>query len=421
LTASAQFKGASADGSTILFSSPQGVTINTGKKLYARVDASETLEVAAGGSGSNIITPTGVSVDGGRVFYMKGNGSGVGNIFSFDTTSDTATQITSVGNAQVVNISADGSHVYFESTSQIGGEGVAGEPNLYLWSQEGATTSFIATVTEEDLSHGFPATGLTIWTEVMSGPNNGFRGPLNETSRSTPDGTTLVFESRAKLTAYENSGRVEIYRYHAGDPAPTCVSCNPAGIPPIGAASLATSGTNATGTILQPITQLPNLSEDGETVFFESEDALVPRDTDGIRDVYQWHHGKISLISSGKSAQANYIYGATPDGHDVFFFTRDDLLPRDKNAGSGSIYDARIEGGFAEPAPEPSVCEGDGCQGATPSPLPGTAGPSASETLAGAGNVKQKRHHGHGRRHHKHRHGRHKKKRPAHGNRRVGR
>lgn len=408
LATSSEFKGSSSDGSTILFSSPEGTTINAGKKLYARVDGTVTYEVATGGSGAAAVTPAGTSRNGDAVFYVQG-----GNVFLFDTVSQVTTQATSVGNAQVVNVSEDGSHVYFVSTSQIGGEGAAGQPNLYVWSREGATTAFVATVTSADLSSGFPTIGLARWTTDVASATTATRGPLNETSRSTPDGTTLAFQSRAKLTSYENAGHVEIYLYHVGDSAPSCVSCNPTGIAASGDASLATSGNNFSGALLAPIAQIPNLSEDGATVFFESEDALVPRDTNGVRDVYEWHAGKVSLISSGKGAQPSYVYGATPDGHDVFFFTHDTLLPRDRNAGAGSIYDARIDGGFAEPGASPS-CNGDGCQ-TSPGVTPPGAGSPASETLVGSGNVKHRRH-----RRHRHRHHRHRRHR-AHGHRRAER
>src|SRR5262245_17534568 len=60
-------------------------------------------------------------------------------------------------------------------------------------------------------------------------------------TRSTPDGEVFVFQSHARLTAYDNEGLGEIYRY---DPAAEtgarllCVSCDPSGAPPTAGALL---------------------------------------------------------------------------------------------------------------------------------------------------------------------------------------
>jgi len=381
------FQGMSADGSTTLFSNPgTSFSIDSGITLYARLDNTETVEVATGTGGT--VTPAGVSADGKAVFYLKN-----GNAFSFDTVGHSTTQITTVGNAALVNISEDGSHVYFVSTSQIGGEGIAGQPNLYVWERSGGTTSFIATVEFADLNSGFPAAGLARWTTDVASPTfPGGRGPLNDTSRTTPDGSVIVFQSKAKLTTFENAGHTEIYRYHTGDAGPTCVSCDPTGtVATHSDASLAQRKNGFSATLpINPFAVIPNLSEDGRTVFFESEEALAPGDVDGVRDVYEWHEGRISLISSGHSTlpNTNFIWGATPDGHDVFFYTNDTLLGRDHNGGSGAVYDARIGGGFAEPVVQPA-CQGDACQGQAGA-KPGGGG-VGSVGFVGVGNVKEGR------------------------------
>jgi hypothetical protein len=412
-TEDAYFQGVSADGSVVLF----GIGTFGAGPLYARVNDAETLAVAnpataPGGS----ITPAGASADGGQVFYVQ-----AGDFFSFDTATATTTPIASTGDARPVNIATDGSRAYFVSESEIGGEGEAGQPNLYLWTASSDSTVFVATVSPGDVS-GEPC--LTCWTIGPAAPRMNFvSGPGTETSRSTPDGGVLAFVSHAKLTSYENEGHAEIYRYEAATGDVDCASCNSLG-PPTGDARLQTF--NPFFPVGPPYAYLDveNLTTDGSEVFFETPEALVPRDTDGVVDVYEWREGAVSLISSGRSPSDNFLYGVTPNGSDVIFATNDVLLPRDRTGGSGSIYDARVGGGFAEPVTP--ACRADACQG-QPAQAP-TFAPPPSTAFTGRGNIHPHRRRCRAARHRaqgRHQHGRHRLRRGAgrcrHGHRRATR
>jgi hypothetical protein len=142
------------------------------------------------------------------------------------------------------------------------------------------------------------------------------------------------------------------------------------------------------------------LSADGRKLFFNSYDSLVPRDSNGAGDVYEWEAassasacaemgaelyvesaaGCLSLISTGESPQDSEFLEASPDGANVFFATAQSLLPQDQ--GAIDIYDARQLGGFPPVSPAPAACEGESCQPKASQP----AGTSPGSAVAGPGN-----------------------------------
>jgi hypothetical protein len=105
------------------------------------------------------------------------------------------------------------------------------------------------------------------------------------------------------------------------------------------------------------------LSNDGK-VFFTSREALVPQDTNGVADVYEYDGpaGRLSLVTSGKGSEPMEFADASADGSDVFFLTRARLVPSDTDEFV-DLYDARVGGGFDEPEPSPAApCAGETCQ-----------------------------------------------------------
>jgi hypothetical protein len=404
--------------------------------LYVRIENQVTLKVAEGGP-----TYAGLSADGRYAFYVAGGESG--DIHRFDTTDSADDQINATGDAEVVNVSADGSHVYLISKSQIGGQGVSGQPNLYVWS--GGSPEYIATVAASDLVRtsgslgGTPAlTNWTDWAVAPLGLPPGFDageeiGPGGDSSRTSTDGSVLVFESRAPLGGADNAGHTEIYRYDDNDKSLACVSCS--------ALAPATADARLQELKLVPAgIVLNNLTDDGNRVFFETAEALVPRDTDGVNDIYEWRKEGgdppvLDLISSGKSTQylpppeqaayaellPNVLYALSFEGEDVIFATQDPLLPEAGVGGVPAIYDARVDGGFPSPA-VPSICLEEECRpagsGASPSLLTPPSVKSGSK-----GNVKRHRRRCHSRRHghrakaarrcSRHRHKRNRARRPS--------
>jgi hypothetical protein len=421
------YKGNSRDGSSIAF--------EANGTLYVRIDSgSESGEATLKATeGSPVYA--GLSDQGRYLFYVPGGEKGT--IHRFDTVTKADAKVNPTAAGEIVNVSGDGSHVYFISEEQIGGEGVSGGPNLYVWS--GGTSALVATVAKSDLEETSPLPGsgagipaLTRWTSWVTNPNQGgLQGPGADSSRTTPDGTVLVFESRAQLTSYDNTeidasacgdpekpgeGCTEIYRYAEGSGL-TCVSCN-FGHP---------AGHDARLQELEWInlqTIVHNVSEDGSRVFFETAEPLVARDSDGLNDIYEWQEGfgaggSVDLISSGHSVPypedspiapgtgqilppPNLLLSVTPDGGDVAFLARDPLVEGAPEGGATAIYDARIGGGFPNPV-SPQPCAEERCKPAAGSGPASTASGTASGSLRGSGNVKPRRHHRHcrGRKRHK--------------------
>jgi len=376
----ALYKGASKDGTAVAFTIAGVLYVH----IHSGGGASEKTVKAAEGNP----TYAGLSDDGHYLFYVVG-----GNIHQFNTDAEADTVISATGDSEVVNISADGSHVYFISEATIGGEGESGQPNLYFWSS--GSTKFIATVTPTD------SASLTTWVELVVAPREPTIalnvGPGADPSRTTPDGEVIAFESQAQLTSYDNKGKSEIYRYDAQDQSMVCVSCNLVSGPPSQGARFENLE------FVGPTVVVNNLSADGSRVFFETEEALVSRDTDGVNDIYEWQQEgeKQDLISSGRSVlylplqEANFlpkpntILGVTPTGSDVIFSASEQLVPFAGAGGAQNIYDARIGGGFAGPPTNP-ICSEEGCHGTAGPPAPSFIAPQSS-TINSSGNVKPRK------------------------------
>jgi hypothetical protein len=345
------------DGSNVVFTMPEeGDCLTPG--VYLRENNATTVQLAGQGYVAR-------SSDGFEVFT---DGAGEREVFEYDVATGVTRTITTEG--AFVASSADGSRVYYLVTAG---------PNagLYLWDKG-------VSVLIPNAGEGFANDLVSSSMETGGDDVNG-----SEYAVATPDGSRLLFLDRASLTGYNNFGLkctndetqpglcVEAYVYDAATGAVTCVSCNPAGAPPLGGAGLILASPD---TLIPPYSE-GLISPSGSRVFFETPDALVPQDTNGLSDVYEWENGRVYLISSGQGTNGSNLSGASSNGDDVFVTTADHLAPQDSE-GSIQIYDARVDGGFAY-RPFVPGCDSGQCQGPQ-TPAPVFSAP-ASATFVGSG------------------------------------
>ena len=113
-------------------------------------------------------------------------------------------------------------------------------------------------------------------------------------------------------------------------------------------------------------------------MFFDTVDSLLPRDTNGKRDVYEYDVGRgLRLISTGQSDSDSLLGDSSEDGSTVDFMTRESLVGQDGDV-LRDLDVARIGGNAAaQSPPPPQACQGDACQGQFTSPPPGP-GPGTS-------------------------------------------
>ncbi|MGA8744561.1 MAG: hypothetical protein WB507_01700 [Solirubrobacterales bacterium] len=394
-------------------------------------------EVSSFSTGFSFPTgPTSVAVDStGKVYVSNGGGlaraKGITKIFS-----SSGTQLGILTEAPSKGLAVDPSdnHVYVDEGGKVvefdssgnqvnaptgagllsGSIGLAVDSGTIGVSNPGQANiaTFGPAVVPPDQSTDNP-----LVVDSVSSPGT----PDTADFQVSPSGNYAVFPSTLPFTGYNNAANPEVFRYDASTEGISCASCNPTTEEATGEATLASDGLS--------------LTNDGR-VFFNSTEGLVDRDLNGKMDVYEWspqlptaevgachtEGGCVELISTGTSPFNSSLLGASANGTDAFFFTRDTLVTGDENGTRVKIYDARVDGGFPQ-VPPPHECQAsDECHGAgTQAPSPpdvktvvGTpVGNAATPTKCAKGRVKKlgrcvKRHrpHRHHKSHHKaHRHG----------------
>jgi DNA-binding beta-propeller fold protein YncE len=390
----------SEDGRAVVF----GAEGAGGLQVYRRAGG-ETVEVSAPNpgvvdpAGPRPATFVGAAANGSSVFFTSAgaltadadtgdNGTETDlapNLYRYDVASGELTDLTidesgyergaAVGN---VVVAPSGEAAFFVAEGKLDAGATPGSPNLYRWSRAGGV-QFIATVLPGDpVVTGTPAVEFAEGREV-------------DTNAA---GTAFVFDSSAGLAGRSAAAGIpEIYHWSTTEGL-ACVSCG---------AGLMRAGAGMPGPTLRLADAGGSgnpLSEDGRKVFFSTRDSLIPQDTNGKEDVYEWEGGTDFLITSGGAGSNSYFVDASPSGKDVFFATRERLVKSDVDDNI-DVYDAREGGGFPEPPGEAPPCEGESCR--PPSAAPPAAAQLGSRSFVGPSNRKhhhkkrkhrRKKHHG---------------------------
>ena len=336
----------SDDGSHILMS-----TVGPGETthLYMRVNDSVTYDVSQGFG----VTFVGMSTDGSKVvFTSKYNLTSDDtdtsvDMFEWDEETNSLTRvsqgnengnsddcnagwISGCGVAPIVgerpeldNVIAPGTgDPYFYSPEQLDPEnpGVLNERNLYVFRN-----------------------GKAQYVATLGGDAQVYR------SQISPDGDHAAFLTDGQLTRYDNEGWREMYTYDADTGTVRCASCIPSGEPPTVMRPEVPGSGNSLNVIadVEASQSGPFMTDDGR-VAFATGDALVPEDTNGLMDVYEFVDSRPRLISSGTGQRDTYpgtlihppartgLESVSADGIDIYFATYDTLVPQDHNGPSSS-------------------------------------------------------------------------------------
>jgi hypothetical protein len=422
----------SQDGSHVLFkAAADGGAPDPGQEgkteLYDRIDGAATVEVSAPAPGAEpsdcetvdrICDPGSAqfwaaSDDGSLVYFtskaaltkesntgaeeVSGEEDAGNDLYRYDVETGALTDLTAdtrdadggsvVG---VVGSSEDGSYVYFVAEGDLGGDAQSGKPNLYVWHGTAAgsgTVSYIATLRAPTSEEAGEIEAMAVGAfEYHSDVADWTSRPTETQAYVTPDGRHLAFMSVEPLTGYDNEDQAtgvadhEVFEYSAETGQLVCASCDPGDVRPLGSAFI---GAKLGERVSTPFHQPRSLSDDGSRLFFSSPDPLVAGISGDSTRVFEYEDGSVQLISGTESGGGAVFLDASASGDDVFFATRERLVWTDTDE-LVDVYDARVDGGLAEP-PALMSCQGGACR--EPLTPPPSFSAAASASFAGAGNL----------------------------------
>jgi hypothetical protein len=387
----------SADGSRIFFEAVPGSVCSEPTHLFVRVDGRETKDL-------------------GQYRLFAANAGGTQLLLERSSGENTGLYFDEPGSAPRYLKNSGGVLGASPSFASEGVDGALGD--VYMVSSETAYRYDLATEANTSILHyQHGSSGRHVFWASPDGRYLYFSalGVGGLPAGALVPGGGIEHENIA-LTEESPSPTEQVFSYDAVERMVECLSCASPSDPEPKLPSVFGGAGVYSGQYIAPDgtpgTRIA--SSNGDFVFFSSAAALLPEDVDGeipiegigrtlghehqspetslSSNVYEWRRagvhgctriqGCLSLITDGAGGVENLLIGTTPSGNDVFFYSHSQLVPGDKDT-AGDIYDARVNGGFAEPA-LPTECTGDACF--SPASAPSDRTP-ASETFEGAGNL----------------------------------
>jgi hypothetical protein len=377
----ATFQGASADGSTVFFTSAQPLV--SGDKDHTNNLYVATIGCPGGGDTCEPTQREVTSLELASPDPKAGEGAEV--------------------EPRVLAVSPDGSHAYFVArgvlTETPNSEGVTatrGAENLYAY--DGNATDKLAFV--GDLCSASEKSGELGDPHCPASLNETSQGEIGDDqlwlksnfheAQTTSSGAFLVFATYAQLISKGAEADVDsakdVYRYDDATGALQRISIGESGADGNGndsAYDASIAGTHFRGALQQQAEMESRaVAESGAPVVFTTSAPLSIHAINGKPDVYAWSEGHVALISSGTAIEADEEPIVDPSGRDIVFMTSAGLAPGDTD-GLRDVYDARVGEGFPQPPASPEACSGDACYGPLSAPAPALVPGSVSQSPGG--------------------------------------
>ncbi|HEX9428061.1 MAG TPA: hypothetical protein VGA64_09755, partial [Candidatus Polarisedimenticolia bacterium] len=237
--------------------------------------------------------------------------------------------------ASFAGASADGTKAFFVTEERLTAADQDNSVDIYVRNLTGNPATETTELVSTDESSCLPACG---------------NGPFDAALRGiSPDGSHAYFTTAEPLAGADHDNAVDIYARNLGEERTTLVSQADAGCSGCG------NG--------EKVPVYRGSSEGGSRVFFSTDEKLVEGDNDGATDIYarDLPGGPTRLISDGSEAKTATFAANSSDGEHVFFNTAEALVPGDKN-NANDVYEWSNGGSLRWVTP--GLCTSN-CKGAT--------------------------------------------------------
>jgi hypothetical protein len=361
--ANAYFKGASEDGSRVFFTTSAPLVSedhDTGNDLYMATIGCPGVESSPGAQSCEPSQRVVTSLV----------------LVSHDPFLNEAADVQGV-----VRLAPDGSRIYFVARGVLGegpnaqGQAPAkGADNLYVYDSVSHETVFVAVLCSGPSRSG-GSEDLHCPRDLPEGGGDAelLWRSVSPEAQSTVDGAFLVFDTYAQLLPGDTDSARDVYRYDTRTGSLERVSVGENAYDANGNNSFDANitfgfmGNGFDWVSLEREMATRAISGDGSRIVFRTVEPLSPAATNGRVNIYEWHDGSVSLISSGTAEEDDGAATIVASGRDVMFTTSQGLVSQDVD-GLPDIYDARLEGGFPLLPAERQPCSGDACQGPLTNP-----------------------------------------------------